>query len=281
MYFICILSPVTFLTKTPSQNAGTVGAGWRPTYFRSLSAADPSKIHILGIDYRGYGLSTGTPSEEGLITDGLAAVDWAINVVGLSPSRIALVGQSLGTAVTIAVAERLATHPQNPIELGAVIAIAAFSNIKDLVMTYAIGGVIPILSPLRPYPYLQNLCGKYIYDNWRSDQRTVSLVKASKSLKLILLHAYNDFDIPWSHCDALFYAAANATLSDGDEPLGYLEVAQLKERTDYGAESYQQCWPGARSKGNSIEQWIVTWGGHNQVVTSAGTSIIVAKALGL
>lgn len=282
MYFICVLSLATFFfTKAPSQNAGTVGASWRPTYLRSLSAADPSKIHILGIDYRGYGLSTGTPSEEGLITDGLAAVDWAINVVGLSPSRVALVGQSLGTAVTIAVAERLATDPQNPIELGTVIAIAAFSNIKDLVVTYAIGGVIPILSPLRPYPYLQNLFGKYIYDNWRSDQRIVSLVKASKNLKLILLHAYNDFDIPWSHCDALFYAAANATLSDGDEPLGYLEVAQLKERTDYGVESYRQSWPGARSKGNSIEQWIVTWGGHNQVVTSAGTSVIVAKALGL
>lgn len=258
-----------------------MGSGWRPTYLRSLSAADPSKIHILGIDYRGYGLSTGTPSEEGLIADGLAAVDWAINIAGLSPSRVALVGQSLGTAVTIGVAERLATDPQSPIELGAVITIAAFSNIRELAVTYAIGGVIPILSPLRPYPFLQNLFGKYIYENWRSDERVISLVKASKKLKLVLLHAYNDFDIPWSHCDTLFYAAANATLNDGDEPLKYLEVAKLKERTDFGAESYRQAWPRARSKGNLIEQWIVTWGGHNQVVTSSGTAVIVAKALGL
>lgn len=100
-------------------------------------------------------------------------------------------------------------------------------------------------------------------------------------MKLILLHAYNDFDIPWSHCDTLFYTAANATLKDSDEPLRYLDVAKSVEKTDYGAESYLHKWPEARSKGNSIEQWIVTWGGHNQVVTSAGTSVIVAKALGL
>lgn len=281
VYILCARRVLGYFTKVSSQNAGTIGSSWRPTYLRSLSAADPSKIHILGIDYRGYGLSTGAPSEEGLIADGLAAVDWAINVVGLSPSRVALVGQSLGTAVAIGVAERLATDLRNPTELGAVITIAGFSNIKELVMTYAISGIIPILSPLRPYPFLQSLFAKYIYESWRSDERIVSLVKASKKLKLILLHAYNDFDIPWSHCDALFYAAANATLKDGDEPLGFLEVAGLKERTDYGAESYRHRWPAARSKGNTIEQWIVTWGGHNQVVTSAGTSVIVAKALGL
>lgn len=199
----------------------------------------------------------------------------------MSPSRIALIGQSLGTAVTFGVAERLATNPHNPIELGAVITIAAFSNMKDLVLTYSIGGVLPILSPLRPYPFLQNLFSKYIYETWKSDERVVSLIKASKNLNLILLHAYNDFDIPWSHCDALFYAAANATLTSTDEPLKYLDVVKLKERTDYGAESYRHRWPKARSGGNSIEQWIVTWGGHNQVVTSAGTSVIVAKALGL
>lgn len=161
------------------------------------------------------------------------------------------------------------------------ITIAGFTNVKELVVTYAIAGILPILSPLRPYPYLQSLFAGYIYDTWKSDERLISLVKASKKLNLILLHAYNDFDIPWSHCDSLFYAAANATLEDGDKPLKYLEVMDLREKTDYGAESYRNRWPDARSKGNSIEQWIVTWGGHDQVVAGAGTSVIVAKALGL
>ncbi|KAH8146127.1 uncharacterized protein LAJ45_09817 [Morchella importuna] len=258
-------------------NAGTVGATWRPTYLRSLSAADPSKIHILTIDYRGFGLSSGTPSEHGLITDGLTAVHWALDTLGLPPSHVALVGQSLGTAVTFGVAESLITQPR-PVELGAIITIAAFTNIKELVVTYAIGGVVPILSPLRPYPFLQKLFSGFIVERWESDERVKTLVKQSKKLKLILLHAYNDFDIPWSHCDRLFYVAANAT---GEEALSWTEVQRVKERTDYGVESYQHRWPGAKSGGNEIEQWVVTWGGHNQVVTSAGTSVIVAKALGL
>ena len=55
----------------------------------------------------------------------------------------------------------------------------------------------------------------------------------------------------------------------------------LKEKTEFGEEGYRNKWPEARGKGNSIEQWIVRWRGHNQVVTSVGTSVIVAKALGL
>lgn len=55
--------------------SGTLASGWRPDSYRSLYAADPVNTHILTFDYRGYGLSTGHPSEPGLITDALAVVD--------------------------------------------------------------------------------------------------------------------------------------------------------------------------------------------------------------
>jgi pimeloyl-ACP methyl ester carboxylesterase len=220
------------------------------------------------------------PSEEGLITDGITAINWATNVLGIPPSRIALVGQSLGTAVAFGVAERLATHPTNSTELGALIIIAGFSNINELLLTYRISGWLPILAPLGPYPFLQKFFSKFVVDTWKSDERLASLVRSSRKLNLILLHAYNDYDIPWQHSDSLFAAAAAATLS-GNEPLGSLDIMNLKEKTEFGEESYRNKWPVARGKGNSIEQWIVRWGGHNQVVTSAGTSVIVAKALGL
>jgi fermentation-respiration switch protein FrsA (DUF1100 family) len=50
------------------------------------------------IDYRGYGNSTGMPSERGLYRDADAAVDWAAKV---RPAGVPLVfwGRSLGTAV--------------------------------------------------------------------------------------------------------------------------------------------------------------------------------------
>jgi fermentation-respiration switch protein FrsA (DUF1100 family) len=245
---------------------------------RSLSAGDPSKVHILAIDYRGFGLSTGTPSEPGLITDGLTAVRFAMEKLRIPPSRIALLGQSLGTAVTFGVAEALATDPKNPIELGAVFSLAGFGNMKTLVNTYRIGGYIPILRPLYMYPRIQKWFSQFLYEPWHSDQRVASLVRASKNLNLVLMHAENDIEIPYEHVDALFLAAVNATSASG---VSVKDLETTKEKKVYGDESIRNRWPQGNSNGNSIVQWVVRWGGHNKVVMSAGTSVIVAKALGL
>jgi fermentation-respiration switch protein FrsA (DUF1100 family) len=55
------------------------------------------------VDYRGYGLSAGTPSESGLYRDGLAMYD-AARERGFPPERIVLHGESLGCAVAVEVA---------------------------------------------------------------------------------------------------------------------------------------------------------------------------------
>jgi abhydrolase domain-containing protein 12 len=54
---------------------GIVGSGYRVPNYRALSAGQLRKIHVLTFDYRGFGRSTGTPSESGLILDALAVVD--------------------------------------------------------------------------------------------------------------------------------------------------------------------------------------------------------------
>ncbi|CCX29888.1 Similar to Monoacylglycerol lipase ABHD12; acc. no. Q08C93 [Pyronema omphalodes CBS 100304] len=263
-------------------NAGTLGAGIRPIYLRSLSSAHPSKIHILAIDYRGFGLSSGVPSEAGLIEDGLTAFRFASSL-GIPSSRIALVGQSLGTAVTIGVADSLASQTPKQ-ELAAVITIAGFSNMKELLQTYHIGGFIPILSPLRGYPKVRGFFESFIYESWNTTARIGSLVKNSPSLSLVLIHAKNDFEIPWQHCEKLFAYATNAAVLQGGEhaePLTLGEALEIRKVKNYGYESTHAWWPEERSYGRTISQWLVKWGGHNQVVMSAGTSVIVSKALGL
>ncbi|KAA8908211.1 Alpha/Beta hydrolase protein [Sphaerosporella brunnea] len=264
-------------------NAGTLGAGYRPVYLRSLSAAHPSKIHVLAIDYRGFGLSTGTPSEQGLINDGLSAVRFAVDQLGISPSQIALVGQSLGTAVTFGVAESLASQSP-PEELGAVISIAGFSNLKELLLTYRIGGYIPILAPLRGYPKIQKWFSNFVVEPWSSVTRVASLVKNSPNLNLVLIHAKNDYEIPWIHSDLLFVHAASAarkTLEGEDTKMKISDALDAKVLTSYGHESTLATWPEEMSNGRRISQWLVRWGGHNAVVTSASTAVIVARALGL
>ncbi|KAI5809767.1 Alpha/Beta hydrolase protein [Peziza echinospora] len=268
------------------QNAGTVGAAFRPIYLRSLSSVSPSKLHVLTIDYRGYGYSSGTPSENGLITDGLAAVKWAIDVAGISPDRIALVGQSLGTAVTFAVAEALVNPPNaieqsKKIEVGAVISIAGFSNMKELLLTYHAGGLVPVLSPLRPYPQIQRFFSRFVRETWESDTRIKSLIqRSSDKLKLYFIHADNDAEIPASHSQSLFYAAAGATVK-GENGLQFQEIHEQTITHDLGSEGYYNTWPKAKSGGQQIEQWVVNWGAHNSICASASVSLLIARALGL
>jgi fermentation-respiration switch protein FrsA (DUF1100 family) len=57
------------------------------------------------LSYRGYGGSTGSPSETGLITDAIAAYDW-LAARNIPSRRILLVGESLGTGVAVQLAAR-------------------------------------------------------------------------------------------------------------------------------------------------------------------------------
>ena len=51
---------------------------------------------VLIFDYRGYGRSTGQPSEEGLYRDAQTAWDHLTRQRGIPPQRIVLFGESLG-----------------------------------------------------------------------------------------------------------------------------------------------------------------------------------------
>jgi len=64
-------------------------------------------LAVLLMDYRGYGGNPGTPSEEGLGRDAMAAVV-ALDELGYPPSRTIYFGESLGTGVVAALQARRA-----------------------------------------------------------------------------------------------------------------------------------------------------------------------------
>lgn len=70
------------------------------------------RLHDLGLgvfilDYRGYGLSEGSPSEQGLYEDAQAAWAYLISREDINPERIAIFGRSLGGAVAVDLATRV------------------------------------------------------------------------------------------------------------------------------------------------------------------------------
>jgi len=62
--------------------------------------------NVLMLQYRGYGFSTGTPNEKGLMIDAQTGLDYIRQRSELRGSRIVLYGQSIGGAVAIALAAR-------------------------------------------------------------------------------------------------------------------------------------------------------------------------------
>jgi hypothetical protein len=79
-------------------NGGEIGN--RPQRFRLYQSKG---FGVLYLSYRGYGGSTGSPTEMGLINDARAAHDWLI-AQGVAPKQIALVGESLGSGVAVQLA---------------------------------------------------------------------------------------------------------------------------------------------------------------------------------
>lgn len=81
-------------------NAGTlIEEKWRYQRMRNEG------VGYLALSYRGYGLSTGSPSEDGLLIDGLAAYDW-LRAHGVAANDIIIHGHSLGTGVGTYVASK-------------------------------------------------------------------------------------------------------------------------------------------------------------------------------
>jgi fermentation-respiration switch protein FrsA (DUF1100 family) len=131
---------------------------------------------LLALSYRGYGGSSGSPSEAGLIRDAVAAYDFA--VARYAPKRIALWGESLGGAVAIA----LATGHK----VGGLILDAPFTSAAD---------VGAAAYPFVPVRWL-------IKDTFRSDRR-IARVHAP----ILVLHGARDRVVPIRFGERLFALA--------------------------------------------------------------------------
>ena len=81
-------------------------------------------LRVCIIDYRGYGKSEGSPSEDGLYRDARAGWDYLTRTRGLDPKSIVLLGESLGGGV----ASQLATE----VSPGGLIMHSTFTSIPDM-----------------------------------------------------------------------------------------------------------------------------------------------------
>ncbi len=102
-----------YLPPDPAPDFGTQAPGmlWFYGNMESVETSAPL-IHMLRppgvglliLDYRGYGESDGTPTEEGVYRDGEAAWDALVSRPEIDPTRVAVFGRSIGSAIALYVA---------------------------------------------------------------------------------------------------------------------------------------------------------------------------------
>jgi pimeloyl-ACP methyl ester carboxylesterase len=188
-----------------------------------------------------------------------------MEVAGLSPDRIVLLGHSLGTAVVSAIAERYA---QVGIDFAGVVLAAGFSSLPTMLSGYAIAGYVPVLRPLVIFPGLLKRVLGFVADKWESAGRLTKLVRTVKArggkLKLSLVHARNDWDIPCHEDDKLFAAAVNGTFDDS-QMMDPETFAAEKEHTTLrlGKDAFVASW---RDVGIEIKQELFPHGGKSSIL---------------
>ncbi|MBA2352593.1 MAG: alpha/beta hydrolase [Burkholderiales bacterium] len=135
-------------------------------------------LSTLIFDYRGYGKSTGTPSERNTYEDAQAAWDYLTGVRGIPPQRIVIIGESLGGAIAAWLAAR--------VDAGALVLTCTFTSLPELAGS---------LYPLFPSKVLS----RFDYDTRGS--------LASVHSPVLVAHAPDDSIVPYAHGLELFEAA--------------------------------------------------------------------------
>jgi uncharacterized protein len=180
-------------------NAG--GLDLRVERFRAIEKAG---MGVLGIEYRGYASSTGSPSERGLKLDGEAAYAAAI-ASGVEPERIVAFGESLGSGVAVAIAAR---H-----KVGALVLDSPYSSIADVAA--AAYWFVPVRALLR--------------DPFRNDLLIVNV-----SAPTLMVHGTNDPVVPIRFGEKLFSLANPPKMFWSVEGAGHLALGErMAENLDW------------------------------------------------
>ncbi|KAL8826447.1 MAG: hypothetical protein Q9170_007401 [Blastenia crenularia] len=85
--------------------------------------------NVFMLEYRGYGLSTGTPNEDGINIDAQTAIDYIRNRDETKNDRIIVYGESIGGACAI----RLVANNQEAGDIAGLILVNTFTSIRKLI----------------------------------------------------------------------------------------------------------------------------------------------------
>jgi hypothetical protein len=164
-------------------------------------------LGVLIFDYRGYGESAGTPSEDGTYRDARAFRGWLRQDAATRETAIVYFGRSLGAAV----AARLALEAPP----AALILETPFTSVRSMA-----NGTLPGTGFL-----------------FRTRYDTLGIIAGVRA-PLLVLHGDQDEVVPFAHGRAVFEQA--------NEPKTFFRIPGARHNDTYlvGGDSYWEAWEG-------------------------------------
>ncbi len=137
-------------------------------------------VNIFAFDYRGYGRSSGSPSEDGLCRDARAAFQYLVETLGQPPRAVILVGHSLGGAVAVDAALDL--------PVAGLVVQSSFTDVRDMARA---------LHPRLPM-------------HWVASNQFRSIDKVARiGMPKLFIHGTEDETVPYALGHRLFHEASS------------------------------------------------------------------------
>lgn len=136
--------------------------------------------NVLMLEYRGYGLSTGTPDETGINIDAQTALDYIRNQKETEGGKIIVYGQSLGGAVAV----QLVAKNQEAGDIAGLILENTFTSIREMIPS-----VIP------PARYIARFCHQF----WPSRE----VIPQITAVPILFISGLKDEIVPPDHMKQL------------------------------------------------------------------------------
>lgn len=177
-------------------------------------------LDVLVFDYRGFGASTGKPTEQGTFFDALACWNYLKGEKSILPENIVIYGESLGGAVAAWLTEQ--------VKPGALILESTFTSLPDMAQD---------LYPVLP---ARILC-KFKYD-------TLGRLPKIKT-PVIIAHSETDDLVPFKHGEKLYTAAHEPKtfikMTGGHNSGGLAFNAEYRQAVS--GFLFQHVWPNTKS----------------------------------
>mmetsp|Transcript_15826 Transcript_15826/g.34623 ORF Transcript_15826/g.34623 Transcript_15826/m.34623 type:complete len:410 (+) Transcript_15826:121-1350(+) len=129
-------------------------------------------IEVVGVEYTGYGISSGTPSARHCCSDVEAAYDYLV-ASGVQPDRIVVYGQSVGS--------------------GPAVSLASKKQVGGVILHSPMLSGIKVIDP-SPEQCCRPSCVYHCFDFFPNDQRVKKV-----NCPVFVIHGMNDDIIPFHH----------------------------------------------------------------------------------